>query len=240
MQTPNSPLVRPRRFDPTLWIALSLAVLATVAPASAAAQDTCKFDGRAVELSADGTWTYASTEEAKVHDKASKSPGATEKDKPTNKQQSQCSALLKTTHDKMTGRTTTQPKEPILVSKDEKTGLLIAPFIGSSSDTIVFMLRAFGGSNCVDDKASIYVLFDDDSRLELRSNADFNCDNNATVYLGGSFGKTKQLNLLATKKVASIRVVKRKGHVQEDFSAKQATRLQNTLKCLMDAVRDRE
>ena len=101
---------------------------------------------------------------------------------------SSCSALTEIKTDKVTGKTSTTNKEPIIITKDDKNGIVIN--IIKFSEGLILSIKAIGAGNCIDEGDKIYVLFSDKSKLELASDGDFNCDSKATIYFGGRFVRT--------------------------------------------------
>jgi len=175
-------------------------------------------DGKDVLLNENGTWEY-------VKETDTESP---------IEMSSDCSDYIVTETDKMTGKSSTGAKETLVISEDGgKTGFGIYALNSSSSKSLIFVVQAVGAGGCVDDDDKINILFRDGSRLELVNNGKFNCDAKMTLYFGGSFGKKKQLEELATKEIETMRVWTSKSYVEKDFSSEQSKRLMKTISCLM-------
>ena len=143
---------------------------------------------------------------------------------------SSCSALTEIKTDKVTGKTSTTNKEPIIITKDDKNGIVIN--IIKFSEGLILSIKAIGAGNCIDEGDKIYVLFSDKSKLELASDGDFNCDSKATIYFGGVFGKKAQLRELLAKRIETIRVWTNNSFVEEDFTKENADAFYYTLRCL--------
>src|SRR5690554_1733629 len=172
-------------------------------------------DGKTVILNDDGTWKYAEPTTA-----------------PTTISL-ECSDLISTETDKMTGKSTTASKETLIISEDGgKTGFGI--FIMDLSGSLVFSIQAVGAGSCIDDDNKMNVLFRDGTRLELVNNGKFNCDGKFTLYFGGSFGKKKELEIFRTKEVETMRIWTSKSYVEKDFSSDQSKELMKTVDCLLN------
>ena len=168
-------------------------------------------DGRKVNLKADGTYEYLKVEQQST---------------------GECSKYITEKTDKMTGKTT-KSSISLLVSDDGgKTGF--AAFTMLSKKTIILSLTTAGGGSCMEKSPKINVLFTDGTRLEFHADNKFNCEQRATVYFLGGFGKDDEFEQLTTKDIATLRVATSKSFVQKDFTQKQATQFRGMLKCLAD------
>jgi hypothetical protein len=170
-------------------------------------------DGKNVILNEDGTWKYVETT-------SSESTVSFE-----------CSDLISTETDKMTGKSSTAAKKTLIVSDDGgENGFGI--YILKSSNSLIFSIQAVGAGGCIDDDNKMNVLFKDGTRLELVNDGKFNCDANFTLYFGGSFGKKKELEMFKTKEVETMRIWTSKSYVEKDFTAEQSKQLMKTVECL--------
>lgn len=172
-------------------------------------------DGKEVVLADDGTWKF---KKSKAKQKNTNNPG-------------DCSDWIKSSTDKVSGKSNTAGKNRLTVSNDGKSGLTFILMSPNNGD-IILSITAVGSSPCIDKGSNINILFRDGSRLQLSSDIDFNCDSNSTVYFGGPFGKTKQLEDLAGKEIETMRVWTRDGFVEENFTDKQSNEFKNTMQCL--------
>lgn len=167
-------------------------------------------DGRRVILHDDGTWEAAP-------EKAGAPQG-----------ELSCDAVVRVEGDKMTGDRF-RVVEPIVVSDDNKTGLVMTLMRGKS---MIWTVQAVGGKACIDDDDKMNVLFSDGSKMELTNASDFNCEARFTVYFGGVFGHKSQLEELQSKQVETVRVWTRGDYVQRDLKPGDAAALQAAFKCL--------
>lgn len=149
--------------------------------------------------------------------------------------QTQCFNYIGSTTDRMTGKTYTTSKKAIIVSANQKSGFAIRPVL--SDGRIILSIKTIGGG-CIDQSNPIYVLFTDNSRLQLTNDAKFNCDDEAFVYFSAGANNFDELKILTTKKIEAMRVTTLKSSVEEDFTAAQANIFQKTMDCLMIAGGD--
>jgi hypothetical protein len=143
----------------------------------------------------------------------------------------ECSDLIVTETDKMTGKSSISAREVLLITRDggnEGFGIMIMKV----SNFLVFSIKAVGAGSCIDDDDKMNVLFRDGTRLELFTDGKFNCKNNFTLYFGSSFGKKKELGYFKTKEVETMRIWTSDGNVEEDFSSEQSKQLMKTIDCL--------
>lgn len=191
---------------------LTFSIIAAAYSAFTQTEATTK-DGRKVILNDNGTWKYAETTTTEIIVKLD------------------CVNLTSTETDKMTGKSTTASKETLIVSEDGgKTGFGI--FLINISGSLVFSIQAVGAGSCIDDDDKMNVLFRDGTRLELGNSGKFNCDGKFTLYMGGSFGKRKELEIFRTKEVETMRIWTSKSYVEKDFSTEQSKQLMKTVDCL--------
>jgi hypothetical protein len=142
-----------------------------------------------------------------------------------------CDTFTTVHTDKVSGTSYKMMAESIIVSKDYKTsGLNITMLNGSKS--VILSIVAVGSSRCIEKSSKINILFTDGTRMELVTDGDFNCKNTATIYFGCVFGKKTQREELCTKDIDIMRVWTSAGYVEEKFSADQANKFKNSLKCL--------
>lgn len=180
-------------------------------------------DGKIVLLKSDGTWTY------KNDSTSSASPSA------SALITGDCSAFISVQEDRLTGeKTTTSPKDVIIVSKDGKDGLSMYWMLiprRSGGSVLVLALKAYG-AGCIDDASKVNILFRDGTKLTLVHGSKFNCDGDATLYFGSLYGKKKELDLLCTKEIEVMRVWGRDTYIEEVFSEEQSMNLMNSGNCI--------
>lgn len=170
-------------------------------------------DGRKVILNDDGTWI----------------------DNPETPSKSDvsldCSDLISTEVDKVTGKSSTGAKDILIISDDGgKSGFGI--YMLNSSRSLIFSIQAVGAGNCIDDDDKINVLFRDGTRLELQNDGKFNCEAKFTLYFGGVFGKNKELEMFKTKEIETIRVWTSKSYIEKNLTTDQSKQFMKTVECL--------
>jgi hypothetical protein len=175
-------------------------------------------EGDKVELNKDGTWDFV-------------------KEEPTNSVASppvesiECSDVISTTEDEMTGKKTTAMKETLIISENGgKSGLGL--YLMKSNKSIILSGKAVGAGSCIDDDDKMNILFRDGTRVEIANNGDFNCKASFTVYFGGVFGNKKNLELLKEKEIEKMRIWTSDGFVEKEFSQQQSKELLTAFNCL--------
>jgi hypothetical protein len=137
--------------------------------------------------------------------------------------------------DKVTGDSYLTSKQNLIVSRDggeSGFGIYMLNTTQTKND-IVLSIQAVGAGSCIDEESEINILFTDGSRLKLASQNDFNCDQSATLYFGGVFGKIEQLEQLKSKKIETMRVwTYNDGYVQEDFTNENQQEFSYVVNCL--------
>ena len=171
-------------------------------------------EGKDVILNSDGTWEYVE------QTNSSSEPLSLE-----------CADLTTTDTDKMTGKSTTGAKETLIISEDGgKTGFGI--YVFKSQKSLIYSMQAVGAGSCIDDEDKANILFRDGTRIELINDAKFNCDAKFTLYFGGIFGKKRELELLATKEIETMRIWTSDSYVEKDFTSEQSKKLMAITACL--------
>jgi len=142
----------------------------------------------------------------------------------------QCDRLTTVNHDKFTGRSTASSANYIVVSADGISGVAFLFIQGDKS--LILSGKIYGPSACVDDKAKIYVLFTDGSRLTLANQGKFNCERSFSHFFF-SPERSDILTQLRTKTIEALRAETAKGSVTEEVPANQANDIRETINCLL-------
>jgi len=146
--------------------------------------------------------------------------------------QDDCSNWIEVSEDKVSGMKYITGKETIIVSDDGIYGMGITVMQGSKSIILNITATEKGVSRCINESSEVIFLFTDGTRISVRTDNDFNCKSDATIYFLDIFGKAYQYEQLTTKDVDIIRVYKSTGYVERKLSKEQANSLRNQLKCI--------
>lgn len=185
-----------------------------ISPWSLSAQiNAVTEDGKQVILEEDGTWAFQEETGLKK-----------------DTLNLECSYLVKTETDRVTGKTRTS-SEALLISDNGETGLVFMGYKMTSVVTSVTIL-AIGASSCVDDTDKVYILFRDGTRLEIENDFKYNCDKTHILLFGGSWGKKKQFQMLLTKEIEIIRAETVNGFVERELTSDQSQIILSTLNCI--------
>jgi hypothetical protein len=192
-----------------------LVIIATISSSFGQTQEAKTNSGKKVILNSDGTWKYI--EENKITTDSSK--------------KSDCSNFIQTIEDKMDGEKTTYSKNLISVPNfNENKKFVLSLSLGPNNE-IIFLIIAVG-AGCIEEKNKINILFTDGSRLQLFSNDEFNCKGETTLYFGGIFGRTKELQELKTKKIQTMRIATTDTYFEKDFTDENSNEFFQTINCL--------
>jgi len=192
-----------------------LTVLMTISFAFGQTQKATTESGKKVILNTDGTWKFADTVITTQ----------------TNSDPNDCSNWIAVHEDKVAGRTMTIMKEPINISRDGEESIRLSLLL-TQDKSIIFSMTAKGATGCIEEGAKINILFTDGTRLELKSDGEFNCKGKATLYFRGSFGKKSELNELKEKTLETLRIWTSDLFVEGNFTKGQAEQFKNALNCL--------
>jgi hypothetical protein len=185
-------------------------------PSFCICQETATTEsGKKVILNKNGTWEYA-------------------KNKPSTISELTCEAITETTTDKVTGETSTATKDYMTIGTKTKGFDII--LLNSKSSVLVFNITVNGTVGCIDKGQKANILFRDGTRLELSHASKFNCGNDFTVYLGGVWNTTDQLQELRTKEVETLRVWGSSGFVESDFTQYESKKLLKGFQCLYEKL----
>ena len=196
---------------------LSLLLLVSCFAVFAQSEEATTKSGKKVILNPDGTWKQAEiiVTESKASD-------------------SECSKYIEEIIDneKVIGKNTFSAKNKVVISNDNgQTGFGI--FLTKVSGKTLVMQIHVGSGACINENGKIDILLVDGSKLALRNIGRLDCKGMASVYFGGSFGKTDQLEELGLKKIKSMKVWTTRGFVEVDFTQQNADDFFNTINCLI-------
>lgn len=131
-----------------------------------------------------------------------------------------CEQKFKTEKDDMTDDITISGNEYIV---DKKIKLSISNYNKTSYLSITYPL-----SLCKGDGTSIYILFDDETKIELFDNSSFICDRFTLIKIN------LESKELINKKMKKIRVMLYKGNsIEFNISSINATNIQKDIKCIL-------
>jgi hypothetical protein len=149
-----------------------------------------------------------------------------------------CAYWVETKTDAVTGKTKTKAKETIVFGKTLIEGKRyklgknnIELSLRLDKNDVVFQFHIVGFGACADDKDKINILFNDNTRLELRNEADYNCDGIIAVWLPKN---SKKLKELMSKTIKTIRPTMNNEYIDIECIENSSTHLNNAIKCLTE------
>ena len=173
---------------------------------------TINKDGKAIILNDDGTWRYDDSNSVNISNK-------------------NCSDLITTIADKVTGLSSRHSIEAIILNDNGKSKIEIRLLEVNSIIGILFLVE--GASRCIDDTNEIYILFRDGTRLVIENDAKYNCDGEFKLYFNNIHGKKKILETISTKEIETIRIWTRESYVEQDLTPENSKELIMSLNCLI-------
>lgn len=105
----------------------------------------------------------------------------------------------------------------VIIDETKKQGIRLSAFINSKTETLKLddlELKMVGIGSCVENNILI-IKFEDETKIELKSWNDFNCEGNAWFDIDK--GEDDIVRLLETKRISKIRV--QNGRSYESFTA---------------------
>jgi len=173
---------------------------------------TINKDGKAIILNDDGTWRYDDSNSVNISNK-------------------NCSDLITTIADKVTGLSSRHSIEAIILNDNGKSKIEVRLLEVNSIIGILFLVE--GASRCIDDTNEIYILFRDGTRLVIENDAKYNCDGEFKLYFNNIHGKKKILETISTKEIETIRIWTRESYVEQDLTPENSKELIMSLNCLI-------
>ncbi len=172
--------------------------------------------GKEVILNENGTWEYVKETDTQSQAQISED----------------CSNFIKKVTSKKNGYQSLVSKETLVVSDDGgHTGFGIEAFTDLRANAFVINVKAVGAGDCVNED-TINILFRDGTTIELKNDEGLNCKAKYTIYFGGSFGRQKEKEDLATKEIKTMRASTSRGSLERDFTPEQSKQLMKTISCL--------
>jgi hypothetical protein len=143
-----------------------------------------------------------------------------------------CSDMIITDYDKVTGVSTNLLKEDIIVSIDGFENKRFVISFQKNEKFFALTIKVIGGSVCIEKDAEINILFIDGTRLTLATHQSFNCKGELTVFLGDAFGNKKEIIQLRTKKIDIMRIHSSDGYFDAKFRNRPSGQFKDALNCL--------
>lgn len=190
--------------------------------------------GKKVILFADGTWKYADDMKPAETKPAPDKPKQSIKEKQDNRTAipEGCDDIFDISEEKKSGLTTISTKNMIIVAEDNSGKEIDILLQRNSKGIITIIIKPIGAGDCIGEGNMVSFSFENGSKTDLSHDGSPNCKNEITISLGGSFGKKKQLEELAAKKVKSIKAWTQKGIVQQTLSAENQEQFMRAINCL--------
>jgi len=141
-----------------------------------------------------------------------------------------CSSLIISKTDKMTGKTIIGLNEPIIVIDNAKQKPIVLSLQWKDENT--FTLIAVVDHGCIEENALMIVLFRDGTKIQLGNDFGFNCKNYYVCYLGWKYHRKDQLAELLIKEIDIIRVYTSNGFLEASFNVTQSQIFLQALNCL--------
>ncbi len=141
-----------------------------------------------------------------------------------------CSLCVETHTDKFTDKVSVRGKEVVKVKEGVNEIELLA--MVTSSDAVAFEIN-INKYLCVNEGNLVYFLLADGSKFSILQKGTFNCKGVFSLFMGGGLGYEKELKILATKKIQSIRCSGETTNEDFDLSNEEATKVRNLMYCLL-------
>ncbi len=145
-----------------------------------------------------------------------------------------CTQLVNTVYDEVTGTTVIRMKDYLFISED--TTRKVAIFIAQKIDdqgietSLTLDCRDLG---CISNGNAINILFTDGSREQYPNMSTFNCVGFAMLFIDiPDYEGNTIRSALMSKKIKTLRVSGNYSYVEANFTGENQDRLINVLKCL--------
>lgn len=212
---------------------LLVSALGLVGPSIASAEDepkTCSTDkGKKFILHADGTWSAKKEQNASSKEESQDDSEEEQTKDSKNNDNYACSEVIESQHDKMTGEKSKSVKEPIMLT--ENVGLTVTMPSGSRELGVGTFTNDSGF--CVEADGKMYALLEDDTVIKTVNGASFNCRGQFVAF----FSLGSDLNMLAEKKIKTIRVETKKGRIEEDLTQETSKRVRAVFQCFREELK---
>jgi len=172
-------------------------------------------DGRTMYLYEDGTWSFNPPKEDTVI--------ASE---PT------CEECVVQSKDRMTGKPTVSA-DFLLSSKNGAQSIRLFMKKTWAGNIMVRLYAKSSAEDCIPEKSKMIVAFTDGTTLESVNTTTFNCDGKQIHYFGSMYGTAPLLKELRVKDVKSIRIMTKKGFVEESLSAEKSVWFRTMINCML-------
>lgn len=147
-----------------------------------------------------------------------------------------CSPLIMEVADRMTGDTFMTTRNDIVIESEGDEAISIT-LIAKKAGKMWLMTMAFVTSRkpCIDEKKEIFFLYEDGSRSQMKSSAEYNCKGISKIIFLLSLNADFASDIM-TKKVKAIRVMDNSSFTEGDLTDEQANYLQQSFTCLYGLI----
>jgi len=132
--------------------------------------------------------------------------------------------------DKFTGKTSTEVEEPYLIGKDGERNIYIsATWEKGRTDRFLYVICPDIG--CADGNSSVIFILDDNSKIEISSSLEFNCDGFIGINLRLRTIGQPPNKVLWDKRIVALRMKGRTSTAEIELDEETSTEIQRLLRC---------
>jgi len=144
-----------------------------------------------------------------------------------------CNEYIDYTHDKVRDFTYISTKKIWCYDAESE---IILEFIIYGENTLLNVTTT-GPNNCIPQHNKIYILFTDQTRLEITTITTSNCKGSTIAIFGEQYNNLGQIDVFMNKKIETIRIITEGVFIQHDLTPLQSEKLMYSVRCLMKIQR---
>ncbi len=144
----------------------------------------------------------------------------------------ECAKCINAGYDERTGDAMKKSVPIKLVNQDSNKGMIINWRYYTETGKATLAINPINAGYCIDNNAPIFFFFEDGSKLTLKNQFNFNCDDKIEVSFTGMLKEIDEFKALSAKKLSLIRVVTSTSYVEHNLNASQAEEFKTIAKCI--------
>ncbi len=144
----------------------------------------------------------------------------------------ECAKCINAGYDERSGDAMKKSVPIKLVNEENNKGMIINWRYYTETGKATLAINPINAGYCIDNNAPIFFFFEDGSRLTLRNQFNFNCDDKIEVSFTGIFQDKEEFKVLSKKKLSLIRVVTSTSFVEHNLNASQAEEFKTIAQCI--------
>jgi hypothetical protein len=151
-----------------------------------------------------------------------------------------CSKYVTQSYDSITDESYSSA-EILIPARGKAIGFAVLLFTGTYHDYVTCDIVCVSQSMvCLNYRNAMSFVFTDGSKLDIKSDGDFNCEGNSELHFGGAYEHKREYQIFKSREIQSIGIMTANGWVQNTLTAEQGRQIRFAFECLSDVLKRQE